>query len=141
MTEDEGCTMYAGLVLNHEELTEELNNNWESLAPSALDYDKFISCPDKEKKLTEKIRKFYFGDKRIGLETRNNLTDLYSDSLITYGVYRSAIQTASRGQDNVYLYQYAYPGPQSVFGVFYEMTEEEAKSKICPMQSPIGFLT
>lgn len=129
VTEDEGCSMYSGLVLKRPELTQTLESTWDELICHALHLDKFVTSSDEELSLARKIRKFYFGNEPVSLGTRDNLTNLYSDTLYTYGVFRSAMETASRKENiPVYLYQYAYPGPISLFGLFYELTEEEAKS-------------
>ena len=134
MTEDEGATMFAGVVLNHERLLNELDTNWEQLAPVAFDLAKLAP---KEEHLTvaQKLRQFYFGTKPVSNLTRDALSNIYSDQMIGYGVYRSAVETAAKGKKNlVYLYQYAYSGPFSMMGMTVPCAEEEKKSKTKTLQ-------
>lgn len=59
--------------------------------------------------MSEKMKKFYFGDKGVSSETRKGLTDIYSDNMFTYCTQKAVLETASRGTKNpVYLYQYAH---------------------------------
>lgn len=130
VTEDEGCSWYAGTLLAFPELLQELDTHWESLAPDAFFYRKYFDDKEEIDQISEKLRKFYFGeDGKITLEKRKNLTNLYSDQLITHGVWRAAMESAKRG-NTVYLYEYAYPGPMSLFSLFIEVAEEEKKSKV-----------
>lgn len=134
-TEDEGSTMYAGVIAEHPKLLEELNADWYKFAPLYFDYARYPIKPDQLKEISRKIKEFYFGSvtEPISLEKhRKNLTNLYSDELITYSVHKMAMETAARGNKKapVYLYQYAHPGPVSIMGSIFQLKGEETKSKL-----------
>lgn len=115
-TEDEGASMFAGTILSVPKLITEMNADWENVAPKTFDYGKYLS-KDEQTQVSEKLKQFYFGGSEISVDSAVPLTNVYSDEIILHGVYRSAIETVSRGKRNpVYLYQYAYKGPTSLMG-------------------------
>ncbi|XP_075212202.1 esterase E4-like isoform X2 [Lycorma delicatula] len=103
VTKDEGVGMVA--VLGIKEKMVELNARLNELLPVALFYDKSTNNPDE---LTNKIRKFYFGDinKLITIENIKPFMDMYGDSLF--------LQCASSAVENhegtAYFYMFAHKG-------------------------------
>lgn len=132
--EDEGATMYAGIVVENPELLEQLNKEWDTVAPLAFDYGRFPLTSEEKQTISNKIRQFYFGSETepITLEKhRKNLTNLFSDQLITHSVHKAAVETAARNKRGpVYLYQFAYPGPLSMMGLIFKLKGEETKSMV-----------
>jgi len=64
------------VILNSTELTDEFNKNWHKIAPFALGYQE---GEDSNMEATNDIRRYYFGTNPVGLETRDNLTNMFSD--------------------------------------------------------------
>ena len=131
-TEDEGCSLYAGLVLQDENMVNEINLKWEETILRTLELDKYI-VPEERGAAAEKIRQFYFGgDKKVGLETREAFTNLYSDGYFGYGARKSAIMTASSKEEKknqIYLYRYSHQGPASLMNLFgFPLADVELKS-------------
>lgn len=119
-TEHEGVHLYASMVLEDSELLKEINDNWDKVAPNALLIEKAIRCPAALKKVTDKLKEFYFGNKAISQETEDSLTDLYSDGLIFHSVYRAALETALRSRKpQVYLYLYAHQSKAPLMNMIY----------------------
>lgn len=129
-TEAEGNVMWAGVVLSDPNLIDELNKNWETLAPTTFDFKSYL--PEEERKLVaNKIRQFYFGDQDISEANAATLIDLYSDNFMLHGIYRSAVETARKSKRNpVYFYQYDYKGPISLTGYFMQVKGEATESKL-----------
>ncbi|ODM87457.1 Esterase FE4 [Orchesella cincta] len=123
-TEDEGATMYAGVVLQNYELVKELDSEWDLIVPKTLGYGRSFSI-EKQKVISDQLRKFYFGSKAVGSETAVNLTNMYSD-VFNYPVYKSAKEYAKNG-NQVFLYQYAMPGLVSIMGMPFGVTSELSK--------------
>lgn len=72
ITKEEGLSIAAFVLL--EDNIDDLNNNWNTHVPHFLDYDYTISNESLRKKIAQDIKKFYFGNQIISLETKNNLT-------------------------------------------------------------------
>lgn len=128
-TEFEGAGLFAGVIFNNETAVAELAAKWDQIAPNIFRYEDILSKED-QRAVSDKLKKFYFDDQPVSLENTNRrqLTNLFSDVATGYGVWKTALETAARGANNpVYLYEYAYPGPVSITGTWFELAEEEAK--------------
>ncbi len=125
-TKDEGYSMYAGIIMLKPELLEELNTDWENIAPKTFDYGKFLP-KNEQGQVSEKLKRFYFGDGEISAGSLAPLINLHTDQMFLHGVYTSAIETASKTP--VYLYQYAYRGPISLFGPIFKVEGLDGKSR------------
>lgn len=127
IVEDEGA-WFSDLVLQAPQLIEQINENWDTLAPMVAHYDRYPSDLTIDE-INQKLKQFYFGDKTISLESRVELTNFFSDELFVHGIIRSALETSSRGKRNqVYLYQFTYRSPLVYAAVFFNISEESKKS-------------
>lgn len=132
-TEDEGATCWSGHVTGDPRMMEELDKNWQQVAPMAFGLGSAYFSSQKDiNQISNKVRKFYFGEEQVSLKTRQKLTDLYSDQMFLHGIYKSALFTAARSKAPVYFYEYAFPGSISVFGGNYEdVGDVEKKCELC----------
>lgn len=53
---------------------DDFNNNWNENLPHLLDYNYTVSNVFLKSKIANDIKKFYFGDKLISIETKSNIT-------------------------------------------------------------------
>lgn len=74
VAQDEGLILAAGILF--EDVSNELNNNWNEHIPHLLDYDYTISNAFLRTKIAQDIKEFYFGDKTISRQTTNNLVEV-----------------------------------------------------------------
>ena len=88
-----------------------MNAEWNRIAPITLIYGDTLPTPMQRDHVSEKIRSFYFGNKMIGPETRENLTNLYSDRYFVHGVQTAAFNFAKHIP--VYPFHFSYQGAQS----------------------------
>ncbi|CAL8068472.1 unnamed protein product [Orchesella dallaii] len=123
-SEDEGATLFAGAVLRDQVLLNELNSNWDLVAPKAMGYDVHYS-PEQQNQISGKLRKLYFGNKTVSQDTVDNLTDFYTDQIL-HPVYNAALAYVMNGNP-VYLYQFAYPGQVSFMGLAFNITGNLSK--------------
>nr|AJN91198.1 carboxylesterase [Cnaphalocrocis medinalis] len=63
---------------------------------------------DEKEKVSEKVKEFYFGDKKITEENVIDYIDYFSDVIFTYGTLRAVGLHVNAGHDKVYLYEYSY---------------------------------
>jgi len=109
----DGLTIVTAKVLNNTEALKALNDKWEELGPKTL----FFSESAKDPQLTtKKIRDFYFGDKEISFETREQLLNLYTDRYFA-GPTRFAGRKLSKHLP-VYLYYFTHKPKVSALDVF-----------------------
>ncbi len=78
------------------------------MSPVTLQFDKLYTNFTHEQQLDValKVREFYFNGRAILEETRQQLTNMYSDRLFNHGVRKSAVSMAQ--YTPVYLYQFTY---------------------------------
>ncbi|KAF2902653.1 hypothetical protein ILUMI_03538 [Ignelater luminosus] len=111
-TED-GAIRSAGLYNNYS-LIEELNRDFDRLAPMVFLYD---NNPKKDE-ITKKIRKFYFGSKDIDNSTKTELTNLFTDSWFLLPLY-AAVQLHTKYTNHpVYYYIFGIHGSESYSKLF-----------------------
>jgi len=101
------------VILNSTDLTEEFNRNWDRMAPFALGYKEpnFL-----EMKATNEIREFYFEDEEISVDTRDNLTNMFSDRNFFQCTRKASLAYARFSP--VYLYYFTQEGLLSWLDVF-----------------------
>lgn len=102
------------VILNSTELTEEFNGNWNRMAPFALSYKEAVN--DGNDEASTNIRNFYFANRPIDLDSRENLTNLFSDRNFFQCNRNAAILHARFSP--VYLYYFTQPGPLSWLDIF-----------------------
>lgn len=94
-----------------------LNEKWTKYAPVSLTIDD--SCPENlQDKVTNKIRKFYFGDEDITRSTKTELINMYSDAWFNVGTCESVKTHYKKFSSPVYFYHFAYRGRYSVSNVY-----------------------
>lgn len=107
----EGLTIgtFVGLLTSNEELLRELDTKWNDAALWDLfGLRRYFSAEDLAT-VGNKIKKFYFKDKPVSFETRQDLYNFVSDIFGNYALKKSVENAASRGE-TVYLYQFSYLG-------------------------------
>jgi carboxylesterase type B len=90
-----------------------LDEKWEEVGPKTLFYKE--SAKD-ALEVSKKIRDFYFGEKSIGLETREQILDLYTDRYFA-GPVRFAGRKLAK-HIPVYLYYFNHKPKMSALEVF-----------------------
>lgn len=107
------CRIFS-VILNSTELTDEFNQNWNRIAPYSLSYTEV--SPNSDSCASNDIRRFYFGSQPVGVETRDNLTNMFSD--------RNFLQCNKNGAilhsrfSPVYLYYFTQVGEKSWLDIF-----------------------
>lgn len=71
VTKDEGLILAVFILV--EDAMNELNNNWNEYIPHLLDYNYTISNENLRTKIAQDIKRFYFGDQMISMNTKTNL--------------------------------------------------------------------
>ncbi|XP_014292971.1 juvenile hormone esterase [Halyomorpha halys] len=84
------------------------DDNFERLAPVSHMYFATASNPNE---VTRKIREFYYGNKPISLNDWVNVTNTYTDSWFTHGIFEGA----DKHTGDVYFYYFDYRGEYSFF--------------------------
>jgi hypothetical protein len=74
VTKDEGFD--TAIDISRKNGINELNDNWNEYLPHLLDYNFTISNEKLRTKISQDIKKFYFGDKTISKETLSNLVEV-----------------------------------------------------------------
>jgi carboxylesterase type B len=82
-----------------------LETDFLKIAPIAFNYKSWFPQKNLDK-VSNEVRKFYFGDKPIDKDTFQNLTNLYSDANFVYGVWKLALSHAT--EKPVYPYFFTY---------------------------------
>ncbi|KAF2902651.1 hypothetical protein ILUMI_03536 [Ignelater luminosus] len=113
LTTDDGAIKSAALY-NDSALIEELNKDFNRLLPIILLYD---NNPKKEE-ISQKIRKFYFGDREIDQSTKAELTDLFTDSFFLYPQAAAVQLHAKYTNHPVYYYIFGIHGSLSYAKLF-----------------------
>jgi bile salt-stimulated lipase len=113
--EHEGVNPLTAYFLKNETLFERLDKKFNEIAPIAFIYKD--TALDKDA-VTSKIREYYFGDKAINRETFMNLTNLFMDRFMGFGLVITAKLYSKHAP--VYLYYFSHK-PQttglSFFGI------------------------
>ncbi|XP_075216335.1 esterase E4-like [Lycorma delicatula] len=95
-------------IANNETLSKQLDDNFEALAPSFFGYkDKSV---DEAKRISNALRKFYFGNRPIDKNSRQALGNLCSDFHVVYNEHGSARLLVKYSDSPVYYYKLSYKG-------------------------------
>ncbi|XP_065216331.1 juvenile hormone esterase-like [Planococcus citri] len=114
MTSAEGIVKAARYLHENGTKAKYLNAHYKRLLPIAFYYGSYIEDREKVDQITESIKKFYFGDKNIGMETAKELIQLYSDGYFTYSV----LEAARRYKGPVYFYYYDHRNKRTFTEIF-----------------------
>ncbi|XP_065212960.1 esterase E4-like [Planococcus citri] len=126
VTEKEG--LYPGAeFMAHDHLLKELNDNWYEIAPNLLMYN--YSVPEKERDaVSDAIRNFYFGDKPICKETRDQLVQMLGDRFFYNEIFDITKLHSSATKNEVYCYKFNYRGKYSLTNVYAKNSENYGSS-------------
>ncbi|XP_049787946.1 esterase E4-like [Schistocerca cancellata] len=96
-------------IINNTSWRTEMQENFTSVAPLAFMYKKEYNSAYK----SQVIRNFYLHNLPISEFVLEGLGNIYSDSIINFGVDRAARIIASTSTEPVYFYRFSYPGRYS----------------------------
>ncbi|XP_047113935.1 juvenile hormone esterase-like isoform X2 [Schistocerca piceifrons] len=96
-------------IINNTSWRTEMQENFTSVAPLAFMYKKEHNSAYK----SQNIRNFYLHNLPISEFVLEGLGNIYSDSIINFGVDRAARIIASTSTEPVYFYRFSYPGRYS----------------------------
>ncbi|KAJ9600064.1 hypothetical protein L9F63_009645, partial [Diploptera punctata] len=105
-----GVTSHEGMLLfkaihSNPTLLNDMNNNYEFLIPSTLNLKKGSS---KSEEVAQKIKKFYFGNKSVGIDTLDALINFFSDIFFIVGLKKTVEIHVKKSDMPLYLYQFSY---------------------------------
>uniref|UniRef100_A0AB38ZEG3 Carboxylic ester hydrolase n=1 Tax=Oncocephalus sp. TaxID=2944721 RepID=A0AB38ZEG3_9HEMI len=111
-----GCDSLEGIIrsgvfLRFPVFLDDFDKNFNRAAPPAMFYDHTANKPDE---MTNKIRKFYFGDQSITLSLFQNLTDMFSDSYMLW----PTMKALKKHKGSNYFYYFDYEGQTTLQEVF-----------------------
>ncbi|KAI5749797.1 hypothetical protein M8J76_010240 [Diaphorina citri] len=112
VTSEEGLYPVSNFVANSS-LLEELENNWEFIAPYLLDYNLTVDSRVKNQ-VSNKIKQHYLQGKPISPETTLEFTHMVGDRLFVEGVEAAAKLQAQAVSSPVYFYRFSYRGKHSL---------------------------
>ncbi|CAH1958125.1 unnamed protein product [Acanthoscelides obtectus] len=99
-------------VLGNSTLTLELNNDFGNIAPIAFTLGR---STEHNRRISEALKKFYFNNEPITWSKFENLSNIYADSVIGFGVNRAAKLISQTSDKPVYYYEFSYKGQYSHF--------------------------
>ncbi|XP_011864448.1 PREDICTED: esterase E4 [Vollenhovia emeryi] len=121
VTSDEGALKVAG-IYGRENSVEELENNFNEIAPISLFYDERYNVTNKnlQNEISSSIRNFYFGHDSINSteDSRFKVVDMYSDSWFNHGTYEAVQDFIVNQTSPVFYYYFAYRGSASFTSIF-----------------------
>ncbi|XP_077288427.1 venom carboxylesterase-6-like [Arctopsyche grandis] len=112
LTTQEGLYPVAVFLENRKNI-EELNSKWTELVPHLYDFNDTLPA-EEHKNAADIIKKHYFGDQDISIDTIQSLIDSISDRHFVVDVEKCVRRQASVNKKPVYLYQFAYSGEESL---------------------------
>ncbi|XP_055707366.1 venom carboxylesterase-6-like [Phlebotomus papatasi] len=107
LTDSEGLYPVADLA-NPPSRLDELNERWNDLAASVLDFSGTVSAKDQQS-IAKFVRNFYFGEEAISEKTLDKLVDMVSDRLFDAGISLAARLHAQFPKNPVYLIYFTFP--------------------------------
>ncbi|XP_053985421.1 uncharacterized protein LOC128879892 [Hylaeus volcanicus] len=108
VTEDEFgglASLYEKDALNNGSLYQEINDNWNRVAPILFYYER--DTP-RSNYISRELRRFYFNNQPIDSNTMQGLSEVYADGIIIFSMYRTAKLMASKSKQPVYFYKFTY---------------------------------
>ncbi|XKL67577.1 hypothetical protein PGB90_003068 [Kerria lacca] len=100
-TSGEGGIRAARYYSNNGTLVKKVNEQYKRIMPVTLIYG-FVLPHEKIDTVTDELKKFYFGNKEIGLETSKEFVDMLTDSLFLF----HCVEAALRNKEITYFYYY-----------------------------------
>ena len=94
-------------IIQDEDILREFNDNWSELLPFFLVYNDTLPLSE-HKSVAKKIRKEYFGSKRVNIKSRQTIVNMQSDREFYNSAYKSAKMQASVNKAPVWFYVYDY---------------------------------
>jgi hypothetical protein len=88
-----------------------INSDWNRLAPISFMYDDPVTTTASAPAISTKVKSFYFNTNRIGKESWENYTNIYTDRLYLAGIVATIKMHASMSQ--VYPYLFKFKGEYS----------------------------
>ncbi|CAG7830066.1 unnamed protein product, partial [Allacma fusca] len=116
VNKDEGLLFHAETILMNEKALGELNTEFNKWIPISLMYEDILPHVGQRDHVSQQIKSFYFGNKMIGADTRENLTNMYSDRFFVHGVQTAAFNFAKYA--SVYPFLVTYTGANSNLKLF-----------------------
>jgi len=91
--EDVDLSTWYTVVLRTEGMRKELDEEFHRVAPITFGYrnEELLGRSGGLESLSSEIRHFYFGNKKIDLESADNLTNLYTDTWFMCGIHEMAL--------------------------------------------------
>ncbi|ODM91504.1 Esterase FE4 [Orchesella cincta] len=121
-TSNEGASLFGASAYVSEESLQELNNEWNKIAPLTFSYD--IHFPvENLAEISQKVKKFYFGSEPITLKNKQALADLYSDTWFLLPSISVAGELARNGV-SVYPYIFSYWGSWTLRSFFTQRADD-----------------
>ncbi|XP_066996622.2 venom carboxylesterase-6 [Anabrus simplex] len=111
ITSEEGLYPVADFATK-EDVLKELDDKFPEIAPHLLFYN-FTVPRSEHKNVANKIRKFYFKNKPISMQTVKELTQMAGDRIFVYDIERAARLMAKANTSPVYFYKFSYRGKDS----------------------------
>ncbi|XP_003703976.2 carboxylic ester hydrolase-like isoform X1 [Megachile rotundata] len=112
VTSEEGLYPVAEFIAIPEAL-KTLDNNWDIIAPSFLDYNYTVPI-EKHVEVAKLIRKEYFGSKKIDETTTKPLIQVASDRFFVVDSEKAARMVAKVNKEPVWYYYYTFRGAHSL---------------------------
>ncbi|XP_046744724.1 venom carboxylesterase-6-like [Diprion similis] len=94
-----------------------LNENWNTIAPSLLDFNYTIPVSN-HSTVSELIKEHYLGGSKIGNSTIQEFIHMLTDRLYLFDSQKAAILQAEANENPVYYYYFNYRGAHSVSEYF-----------------------
>ncbi|KAF5288891.1 hypothetical protein FQA39_LY03770 [Lamprigera yunnana] len=111
ITTEDG-TLRAAAVYGNPHLVNDLDKNFNKLAPITLIYKDDSDC------LSNEIRKFYFEENKIDNTTRYNAIDMYTDAWFLHGTDVSVREHFEHTKTPIYYYLFGHHGKASFSRLF-----------------------
>lgn len=114
LTTEDGAIKSA-LLYNDSNLIEELNKDFNRIAPILMQYGE--TAPDKDH-VSKQIREFYFGNRQIDVSTKDEVTNMITDSWFLVAE-DAAVQLHSKySKQPVYYFLFGYRGSNTFGSLF-----------------------
>uniref|UniRef100_A0A0C9PV54 Carboxylic ester hydrolase n=2 Tax=Fopius arisanus TaxID=64838 RepID=A0A0C9PV54_9HYME len=112
VTSEEGLYPAAEFVANAEHM-DELDKNWDLIAPYLLDYN-YTLPKSQHAKVAETMRQHYLDSKKINRDNSMPLIHMIGDRLFVVGGEKAAREMAKANRSPVWFYFYSYRGEFSL---------------------------
>ncbi|XP_045478007.1 uncharacterized protein LOC123683151 [Harmonia axyridis] len=100
----------AELLIENKTLFDEINKNWEKLAPIVFLYERET---ENSKQISKALRFFYFPDGIMDNSSVDSLSKLYADAQTGWGMNRAVKLLSEDNKESVYYYKFSYQGRYS----------------------------